>query len=113
VQVAPEATLQLTKTHVGDFVAGTNGVYTLTVTDLGPSDVQAPVTVTDTLPASETFVSATGGTGADTWSCVQARPDRDLHVERADRADTAAPTITMTVRWPPTSCRPRSSTPRR
>ncbi len=98
VQVAPEATLQLTKTHVGDFVAGTNGVYTLTVTDLGPSDVQAPVTVTDTLPASETFVSATGGTGADTWSCVQAPVQTVTCTLSAPIvADTAAPTITMTV----------------
>src|SRR5207302_3871965 len=37
--------------------------YTLTVTNNGPSDAQN-VNVTDSLPAGETFVSASEGTGS-------------------------------------------------
>jgi uncharacterized repeat protein (TIGR01451 family) len=55
----------VTKVHQGTFTAGTAGAYLLTVGNLGPSDAAAPLTVTDTLPASETFESATG-TG---WTC--------------------------------------------
>jgi uncharacterized repeat protein (TIGR01451 family) len=64
---AASATLAITKTHTGDFTAGTDGVYTVTVANTGPSDSPAPgpITVTDTLPVGETFVSATG-TG---WTC--------------------------------------------
>jgi uncharacterized repeat protein (TIGR01451 family) len=41
-------------------VAGTNLSYTLTVTNLGPASASS-VTLTDTLPASVTFVSASPG----------------------------------------------------
>jgi len=58
------ADLSITKTHTGDFTAGSQGTYTLTVTNNGPSDAEAPV-VTDTLPTGLTYVSATG-TG---WTC--------------------------------------------
>ncbi len=62
------AQLAVAKSHTGAFTAGQNGSYTLTVTDNGPSDspVPGPITVTDTLPAGETYVSATS---ADPWSC--------------------------------------------
>jgi len=61
----PVADLSITKVHNGTFTYGNNGSYTLTVTNNGPSTETGIVTVTDTLPAGESFVSASG-TG---WSC--------------------------------------------
>ena len=60
---APRADLAITKAvdrAAGD--AGTNVVFTLAVTNLGPSDA-AGVVVTDTLPAGLTLVSATPSQG--------------------------------------------------
>ena len=45
---AAEAHLTITKSHVGDFTAGSTGVYSFTVSNTGPSDAASPVTVTDT-----------------------------------------------------------------
>jgi uncharacterized repeat protein (TIGR01451 family) len=42
------------------FALGQNGVYTITVSNSGP-DLAADVTLTDTLPAEATFVSASAG----------------------------------------------------
>ncbi len=64
----PVSDLSMNKTHSGNFVAGSNGSYTLTVTNNGPATVTGTTTVTDTLPTGETYVSATG-TG---WSCANA-----------------------------------------
>jgi len=51
--------------------AGSNLVYTISVTNFGPSSAGS-VVVTDTLPAGVTFVSATGGgvnnSGVVNWS---------------------------------------------
>jgi uncharacterized repeat protein (TIGR01451 family)/fimbrial isopeptide formation D2 family protein len=66
--IGTSADLALTKVHVGTFVAGEDGTYDFTVTNsAGPSDAAGPLTVTDTLPAGETFVS--GGGGSTGWSC--------------------------------------------
>ncbi|HKC63993.1 MAG TPA: hypothetical protein VKB86_10165, partial [Pyrinomonadaceae bacterium] len=59
------ANLSITKSASGSFVAGTNATYTLSVSNAGPQSASAPITVKDTLPTGETFVSGTG-TG---WSC--------------------------------------------
>jgi uncharacterized repeat protein (TIGR01451 family) len=59
------ADLSITKTHVGDFTVGVNGVYTLHVQSVGTGAVAGLITVTDVVPAGLNFVSATG-TG---WSC--------------------------------------------
>jgi uncharacterized repeat protein (TIGR01451 family) len=64
----PIANLALAKSHSGNFSTGANGSYTLTVSNAGPSAASGTTTVTDTLPAGFTFVSATG-TG---WSCSAA-----------------------------------------
>lgn len=62
----PTVDLSLTKTHVGNFSVGQNGVYTLRVSNgAGRQREDNVVTVTDTLPAGMAFVSGTG-TG---WSC--------------------------------------------
>ena len=53
--------LTLSKTHTGDFFQGqTNATYALTVSNIGGADTLGTVTVTDTLPAGLTYVSATG-----------------------------------------------------
>ncbi|MBE7468699.1 MAG: DUF11 domain-containing protein [Anaerolineales bacterium] len=60
--VNPVADLLITKTDFPDPVtAGTSLTYTLTITNNGPSPATG-VVVTDTLPASVTFVSAPGCT---------------------------------------------------
>jgi uncharacterized repeat protein (TIGR01451 family) len=58
--------LSLGKTTSGTFAVGSNGVYALTVTNVGAAATNAPITVTDTLPNGLSFVSADGGTR---WSC--------------------------------------------
>ena len=57
--VALQADLAITKTGPASVVAGTNVVYTITVTNTGPSDA-ASVVVTDAPPTGLTFVSNTG-----------------------------------------------------
>ncbi len=60
--VNPQVDLQITKTDNADPVnRGEQMVYTLTVTNSGPS-AATNVEVIDTLPADVSFVSATGGT---------------------------------------------------
>jgi uncharacterized repeat protein (TIGR01451 family) len=55
-----------TKSHVGNFVVGQSGVYTITPKNTGVQPSSGTVTVTDTLPAGFTYTSATG-TG---WTCA-------------------------------------------
>ncbi|MCS6902830.1 MAG: hypothetical protein NZO41_00925 [Candidatus Bipolaricaulota bacterium] len=57
--------LTVNKTHTGDFIVGTNGTYTITVTNIGSGSTAGTVTVTDTLPTGLSFVSATG----PGWTC--------------------------------------------
>jgi uncharacterized repeat protein (TIGR01451 family)/fimbrial isopeptide formation D2 family protein len=58
--------LTITKTHTGNFTQGqSNAPYTITVTNSGTAATSGTVTVTDTLPAGLTFVSAS----AAPWSC--------------------------------------------
>jgi fimbrial isopeptide formation D2 family protein/uncharacterized repeat protein (TIGR01451 family) len=62
---APVSDLSISKVHNGTFGYGDNGSYTITVTNNGPTATSGTSKVTDTLPAGETYVSATG-TG---WTC--------------------------------------------
>jgi uncharacterized repeat protein (TIGR01451 family) len=65
--VQTQADLALTKTDSPDpVVASQNLTYTITLTNNGPSDAQT-VSVSDTIPANTTFVSATVTTGTG-WS---------------------------------------------
>ena len=67
----PSVDLSITKTHVGNFSAGTNGVYTIRVsngTGVGLEQEDNTITVTDTLPTGFSYVSGTG-TG---WTCSAA-----------------------------------------
>ena len=57
--LTPSADLQITKEGPATAVAGTNVVYTITVTNAGPSDATG-VTLTDPTPPGLTFVSNAG-----------------------------------------------------
>ena len=59
------STLNVVKSHSGDFIAGANNSFTLVVSNPGASAVSGTTTVKDTLAAGLTFVSGTG-TG---WTC--------------------------------------------
>lgn len=63
-----EADLAIAKTHSGNFTAGQDGTYTIEVSNLGPSNSVAPITVVDSLPLGSSFVSG----GNATWSCTAA-----------------------------------------
>ena len=62
------ADLQMTKTAASGFQVGQNATYNLSVKNNGPQSATGPITVSDTLPAGLTYVSASG-TG---WSCSAA-----------------------------------------
>ena len=63
----PAATdLLLVKTTSGAFTVGANGTYILTVSNVGANDTNATFTVTDPLPSTLQFVSATGAG----WACA-------------------------------------------
>jgi uncharacterized repeat protein (TIGR01451 family) len=66
--VTPVADVGLGKTGPANVLAASNLVYTISVTNFGPSSAGS-VVVTDSLPANVTFVSATGG-GANTSGVV-------------------------------------------
>jgi mucin-19 len=89
------ADLRVTKSHSGNFVVGSNGVYTITVDNtLGTAPTAGTITVTDTLPTGLTFVSATGAT----WACVSAPPVVTCTGSAAIAAGAAsANPITLTV----------------
>jgi uncharacterized repeat protein (TIGR01451 family) len=63
--VATSADLVVTETGPATVILGGDVTYTLIVTNNGPSDAQA-VMLSDTLPAGETFVSASAGGGSGT-----------------------------------------------
>jgi len=69
--VTPVADVGLGKTGPANVLAASNLVYTISVTNFGPSSASS-VVVTDTLPLGVTFVSATGGgannSGVVNWS---------------------------------------------
>jgi uncharacterized repeat protein (TIGR01451 family) len=66
--------LSLVKTHVGNFVAGGSGKYTIHVTNtviaptVNPPSSPQPVRVVDTLPVGLTFASVSG----TDWTCTNA-----------------------------------------
>ncbi|WGL52235.1 hypothetical protein P5P86_00030 [Nocardioides sp. BP30] len=94
VDVVAEADLALVKKHVGadDVVAGTDTSYTLDVRNLGPSDAQGPITVTDTLPDGTSYLSADGG-----WACSAAGQVVTCTLAGPLVSGTAATTLTMLV----------------
>lgn len=87
--------LTVTKTHTGDFTSGSNGTYTIIVSNIGSGASSASVAtvVTDTLPSGMTFVSGTG-TG---WSCSAVSQTVTCTRTASIAAGGTAPTITLTV----------------
>jgi uncharacterized repeat protein (TIGR01451 family) len=65
-----ESDLSITKTGPSAPTAGSDVVYTIKATNLGPSNAQN-VHITDTIPANTTFVSVTPPAG---WTCNAASP---------------------------------------
>src|SRR6266545_38792 len=92
--VAANADLSITKTDSPDPVSvGGTLIYNLAVTNLGPTDASS-LTVSDSLPASVSFISASG-TG---WACSQA--SGTVTCTRPSLAVGAAPTISIVVAAP-------------
>src|SRR5713101_4126077 len=81
----------ITKTDNGPFTVGTNGTYTLTVTNTGGTATSSTITVTDTLPAGLTFI--VGGTG---WTC-SASGQTVTCTNAGPIAPNATSTIALTV----------------
>lgn len=89
------ASLTIAKSHEGDFKAGKQGTYTITVGNAGPGPTDGtPVTVTDVLPQGLTAVSMTD----DGWTCDVAT----LTCTRSDAlaAGASYPPITLVVDVP-------------
>src|SRR5438067_104857 len=73
---APDLTIA--KSHVGSFVRGSTGSYSLTVSNIGAAASSGSVTVSDTLPAGLTPSTASGtgwgcGVAGETESCARAQ----------------------------------------
>jgi uncharacterized repeat protein (TIGR01451 family) len=94
-QVQISSDLSVTKSDAPDpVIAGSNIVYTIGVTNAGPSDA-ASVTLNDTLPTGTTFVSLASPGG---WSCTTpaAGAGGSISCSGSVVASTAA-TFTLTV----------------
>ncbi len=90
--LAPD--LLIAKTHAGNFTVGSNGVYTITVSNApGSLPTSGTITVTDSLPAGLGFVSASG-TG---WSCLFASPTLACTSSSSIAAGASGSPITLTV----------------
>jgi uncharacterized repeat protein (TIGR01451 family) len=91
VTILPEADLSIDKESTGMFAVGSNGSYTLAVTNDGPANPGA-ITVTDTLPSGLSYVSSSGAG----WSCSAA--GQDITCERAAGLTVGSTsTVTLTV----------------
>ena len=90
---APVSDLSISKVHNGTFGYGDNGTYTISVTNNGPTATSGTTTVSDTLPAGETYVSATG-TG---WTCGAAGQVVTCTSTSAIANAASFPSITLTV----------------
>jgi uncharacterized repeat protein (TIGR01451 family) len=90
--------LTITKTHAGNFTAGSTGSYTITVTNSGNLATTSNVTVTDALPVGFTYSAATG----TNWNCTPPTSQTPLTCSRGGGANmiaagASAPPITLTV----------------
>lgn len=67
VLITNQASLQLSKSHAATFVVGSNGVYTLAVTNSGLVPSSGVISIIDTLPSGLTFVSSNN---TAIWTCT-------------------------------------------
>lgn len=95
--VTPLADLSITKTHVGDAVAGQSITYDLVVTNHGPSNDPGPITVTDTLPAGMSFASSVGSA----WGCSATGQNVTCTYVGPLPAGATAPTLSLVVNVDP------------
>ncbi|MFN8571509.1 MAG: hypothetical protein U0132_05580 [Gemmatimonadaceae bacterium] len=93
VNPAPTPDLTIAKSHTGSFTVGTNGTYTLTVTNVGAGATTAAIAVTDVLPNGLTYVSATGSG----WSCSVASQTVTCTHPGPVAPSASLPVITLTV----------------
>ncbi len=91
--VIAAADLSITKTTSSTFTVGANASYTLTARNNGPQSAAGTITVSDTLPAGLTYVSATG-TG---WACSNASGTVTCTRAGPVTSGTTLPAITLTV----------------
>ncbi len=92
-ELAVAVDLAITKSHSGDFTAGSNGVYTITVRNAGNIAVRDEILVTDFLPAGMTFVSGTG----NGWTCGEEDERKVVCGRWTPLEPGASTTITLTV----------------
>jgi uncharacterized repeat protein (TIGR01451 family) len=85
--------LELVKSHTGSLVKGGQATFELDVSNVGDAKSQGTVTVTDTLPAGLTYVSATG-TG---WDCSFATGTLTCTRDDSLATGTAYPSISLVV----------------
>lgn len=86
--------LGITKTHTGNFTVGSNGVYTLRVSNApGSQPTDFPIIVTDTLPAGLSFVSGSGSG----WTCSASGQTVTCTHNAALIAGSALPDLALTV----------------
>jgi uncharacterized repeat protein (TIGR01451 family) len=93
--VSPSADLSIVKTGPATVSAGGSTTYTLVVANAGPSDA-ADLTVTDTLPAGVTFVSADGSG----WTCTNTGDTSVSCLRPALATGATAPAVTVVVTAP-------------
>src|SRR2546430_3612109 len=100
------ADLPIGNAHVGSFVRGSTGSYSVTVSNIGSVASSGLVTVTDTLPAGLT-PSVASGTG---WSCGIAAQTVTCTRSDALAAAGSYPLITITVAVGQAAASPRTNT---
>jgi uncharacterized repeat protein (TIGR01451 family)/LPXTG-motif cell wall-anchored protein len=66
LDVDPDASLAITKQHLGSFAVGHDSHYRITVANHGPTATPGPITVLDELPAGLSYVSVAGAA----WNCA-------------------------------------------
>ena len=96
--------LQIAKSHAGDFMKGQqNATYQVTVSNgSAAKPTNAPVTVTETLPAGMTLVSMAGSG----WTCPGTQPNNCTRSDTLSGGASYAP-ITVTVNVAPNATSPQ------
>lgn len=92
--VTADPSLDIVKSHSGDFTVGEQGSFDIDVINTSPVDSDGTtVTVTDSLPAGLTFASASSA--GDYWSCSDSGQDVTCTSDEVIAAGDMAPTLTI------------------